>query len=108
MLERFRPAAPLHFVDVNQRHDLARYPQLEGADTRGQMHVLEPSGRLTGGFDALVSLTPILPPLDLLTPLLRWEPVRRLGARLYLWLATNRYRLGGQVSCHGGACRLNP
>jgi predicted DCC family thiol-disulfide oxidoreductase YuxK len=108
MLERLAPAALLHFINVNDARAIARYPQMRGVDARGQMHVLDPSGNLTGGFDALVTLTVLLPLISWTHVVLCWAPIRALGRRLYRWLAANRYRLGGQVSCHQGACELNP
>jgi predicted DCC family thiol-disulfide oxidoreductase YuxK len=106
MIERMRPRADVRFVDVNARRELARYPQMAGADALGQIHVLDPAGQLTGGYDALVALAPVLPPVAWASRFLGWSPVRRLGHRAYRWIAANRYRLGGQLACHGGACQL--
>ena len=107
MIERMQPSESVEFVDVNNRLVMAAYPQLADADVKGQMHVIDPSGRLTGGYDAMVALTPALPPLNLLMWLLNLAPVRAIGRALYRWLAANRYRLGGQVSCHERACSLD-
>jgi len=107
MLERLRPTAPIRFIDANNLRDLSQYPQMNGVDAIGQMHVLDPAGRLTGGYDALVALMPILPLFAWSHDILSLPPVRAIGRRVYRWLAANRYRLGGQLSCHGGACQLN-
>lgn len=107
MIQRLAPHAPLRFIDANNVREVSRYPQMADADTRGQIHVLDASGHLSGGYDALVALTPVLPLLSWARPLLNWAPIRATGGRLYHWIAANRYRLGGQVSCHAGACRLN-
>jgi predicted DCC family thiol-disulfide oxidoreductase YuxK len=106
MIERLRPTSPVQFVDVNDGRALANYPQMRGADALGQIHVLNPAGELSGGYDALVALAPTLPLFAWATRLLGLEPVRRLGRRAYRWVAANRYRLGGQASCHDGACQL--
>jgi predicted DCC family thiol-disulfide oxidoreductase YuxK len=106
-VERLRPTAPVRFIDVNDTAQMARFPQIPAADARGQMYVLEPGGRVTGGYDALVSLSPILPAFAWLTPLLALAPVRAIGRRAYRWVADNRYLLGGQAPCHAGACGLN-
>jgi predicted DCC family thiol-disulfide oxidoreductase YuxK len=107
-LERFGPTAPLRFVDVNDGTELARFPEMAGADVRGQMYVREPGGAISGGFDAIVALAPVLPAVAWLSPVLRLRPVRAVGRRAYRWVADNRYRLGGQAPCHGGACAFNP
>jgi predicted DCC family thiol-disulfide oxidoreductase YuxK len=106
-IERLRPAADLRFVDVNDARALAAYPALAGADVLGQMYVLDPAGRLSGGYDALVALAPAMPLFAWMSPLLSLRPLRAVGRRLYRWVAANRYRLGGQRPCHAGACALN-
>src|SRR5215217_2064529 len=85
MIERMRPRADVRFVDVNVRRELDRYPQMSGADALGQIHVLDPAGRLTGGYDALVALAPAIPAVAWATRFLGWEPVRKLGRRAYRW-----------------------
>jgi predicted DCC family thiol-disulfide oxidoreductase YuxK len=107
-LGRFAPAGAVRFVDANDAEKLARYPEMAGADVRGQMYVREPGGAVSCGFDALVSLAPLMPAISWLSPLLRLRPVRAVGRRAYRWVADNRYRLGGQAPCHDGACGFNP
>jgi predicted DCC family thiol-disulfide oxidoreductase YuxK len=107
-LERFGATAPLRFVDVNDAGEMARYPEMAGADVLGQMYVREPGGKVSGGFDAIAALAPVLPAVAWLSPVLRLGPVRAVGRRVYRWVADNRYRLGGQAPCHGGACGFNP
>jgi predicted DCC family thiol-disulfide oxidoreductase YuxK len=104
MVERLRPTAPVRFVDSNDAREMARYPEM---DARGQMYVLEPGGRLSGGYDAMVALAPVLPAVAWLSGLLGLGPVRAVGRRAYRWLAANRYRLGGEAPCHAGACEIN-
>lgn len=108
IVERLRPTAPVQFIDVNDRALMAAYPHLPAVHVRGQMYVVDPAGHVDGGYDALVSLSRILPPLAWLTWLLRLPPMQGLGRRAYRWIADNRYRLGGQKSCHDGACGLHP
>ena len=71
-----------------------------------EMHVVTPDGRrLYRGFAALRWIAWRLPLLWPLAPLLYIPGVPRLGQRLYLWVARNRFRL---VPCHGGVCTLPP
>ena len=108
MIERLGPLAEVRFVDVNDASEMAAHPALATADVLGQMHVMDPEGRVSGGYDALVALAPILPAVRWLRRVLAAAPVRTVGSRAYRWVAANRYRLGGQRSCHGGACRIRP
>jgi predicted DCC family thiol-disulfide oxidoreductase YuxK len=108
IVERLRPSAPVRFVDVNDPAQMARFPHLPEVHVRGQMYVVDPAGHVAGGYDALVSLSTILPALSPLTWFLRLPPLRALGHRAYRWIADNRYRLGGEKPCHDGACGLHP
>jgi predicted DCC family thiol-disulfide oxidoreductase YuxK len=108
IIERLRPSAPVQFIDVNDRAQMAAYPHFPDVHVRGQMYVVDPAGQVAGGYDALVSLSTILPPLAWLSGMLRLPPLRAIGRRAYRWIADNRYRLGGQKACHDGACGLHP
>jgi predicted DCC family thiol-disulfide oxidoreductase YuxK len=105
-IERLRPSSALLFVNVQDPAAMAPFPMVDRAAALGQMYVLDPSGALSAGYDGFVSLLPALPALRPLRHLLRWPPVRAVGRRVYRWFARNRYRLGGSVSCEGGACRI--
>ena len=105
-LERLRPRARLTFVDVRDDAAMRDFPMVDRAAGLRQMFVLDPAGRLAGGYDAFLSLAPTIPLLRPLRHVLRLPPVRAVGSRVYRWVARNRYRLGGAVSCEDGACRI--
>jgi predicted DCC family thiol-disulfide oxidoreductase YuxK len=108
-LQAMDSADALRFIDVNNAIEMAAYPAVDPQASQGQIHVLDAHNRLSGGYDALVELTPALPSLRPLSPLLRWKPVRAVGRRMYQWVARNRCWLGGPVKCdtacsvHSGA-----
>jgi predicted DCC family thiol-disulfide oxidoreductase YuxK len=103
LIERLRPRSPVRFVDSNDAGEMARYPQM---NARGQMYVLDPSGHLSGGYDALAALAPIMPALEWMSGFFTLGPIKSLGHRAYKWLAANRYRFGGEAPCHDGSCRV--
>jgi predicted DCC family thiol-disulfide oxidoreductase YuxK len=105
-IERLRPTSELNFVNVQDPAAMSAFPMVERAAALGQMFVLDPSGNLSAGYDGFVALLPALPTLRPLRHLLRLPRVRVVGRRVYGWVARNRYRLGGSVSCEGGACRI--
>ena len=105
-LERLRPRVRLSFVDVRDDAAMRDFPMVDRAASLRQMFVLDPSGKLAGGYDAFLSLAPTIPLLRPLRHVLRLPPVRAVGWRVYRWIARNRYRLGGAVSCEDGACRI--
>lgn len=105
-LERLRPRAELVFVNVQDDRSMGAYPMVDRRASLGQMYVLEPAGRLAGGYDAFLSLVPSIPLLRPLRRVLAWRPVRAIGWSAYRWVARHRYRLGGRAACEGGACRV--
>ena len=105
-LERLRPRAELMFVDVRNPEAMRQYPMVDHAASLGQMFVLDPAGGLTGGYDGFVSLAPTIPFVRRFRHILRWKVVRFFGRRIYRFVAHNRYRLWGAVSCGSGACAI--
>jgi predicted DCC family thiol-disulfide oxidoreductase YuxK len=107
-VERMRPTSDLVFVDVRDPAAMEPFPMVDRTAGLGQMFVLDPAGNLAGGYDGFLSLVPALRLLRPLRHVLRWRPVRAAGRVVYRWVARNRYRLGGAVSCEHGACRVTP
>ena len=70
-----------------------------------QMHVLTPGGTIHSGFRAVRWIAGRLLLLWPLYPLLFIPGMAKLGQRLYLWIARNRFRL---VPCRGGVCTIPP
>jgi predicted DCC family thiol-disulfide oxidoreductase YuxK len=96
----------VNFIDVQDAEAMNRFPMVDRVAGLRQMFVLDPAGSLAGGYDGFVSLVPTLRLLRPFRFALRWRPVRAAGRRVYAWVARNRYRLGGRVSCADGACRI--
>jgi predicted DCC family thiol-disulfide oxidoreductase YuxK len=71
-----------------------------------EMHVLTP-GRTSAysGFRAVRWIAGRVPVLWPLYPLLFIPGMARLGQRLYLWIARNRFHL---LPCRGGVCTIPP
>jgi predicted DCC family thiol-disulfide oxidoreductase YuxK len=108
-IERLHPRADVRFVDSTDPRAMADYPDMAGADVAGQMYVRDPTGRISGGYDALVALLPALSGIAWTAGILGSRALRAIGRPAYRWLAANRYRLGGQRACDdGGACALRP
>ncbi|HEY8668116.1 MAG TPA: DCC1-like thiol-disulfide oxidoreductase family protein [Tepidisphaeraceae bacterium] len=107
MLQRMDGDDVFDFVDLHDEQRMAPFPMVDRQAAKGQMFVLSPGGELAGEYDGLVSAAEGLAGWRSIVPLLRWAPVRALGWRGYRWVARNRYRLGGSVSCEDGACAIN-
>lgn len=101
--ERIGAAGRLTFVDVHDPDESARrFPQLRWGDLMDEMHVIDPSGRVTRGFFAFRTIAGVMPALWAAWPLLHVPGVSIVGQRVYRWVARNR---GG--SCPDGACSLH-
>jgi hypothetical protein len=82
----------LRFVDIiaNWEHLEARYPGLRRADCLDAMHVVDPEGRITSGYDGVRTLAWRLSWLRILAPLLHLPGVPWLGRRVYRYVAMHR------------------
>lgn len=107
LLQRLPASAPLVFVDTHDARAMEPFAAMRGKDVAGQVWVRSPDGRLAGGYDGLMLLAEALDFIRFLLPPLRWAPVRRVGRRVYGWVARHRYRLFGATSCTRGTCVLH-
>ena len=87
-------------------HIPAHTAHLDPARMIAEMHVLTPErDSALSGFRAVRWIAGRVPPLWPLYPLLFLPGMPRLGQRLYLWVARNRFHL---VPCRGGVCTIPP
>src|SRR5262245_29767977 len=107
ILKRFDWLGRLHFhncrdtaaIPVNSAH-------LEPARMIQEMHVLMPDRtKAYSGFRAARWIAGRIPLLWPVYPLLFIPGMPRLGQRLYLWIAKNRFRL---LPCRDGVCTIPP
>ena len=73
----------LTFVDVQDPVAMGPFPMVDRQAGLRQMFVLDPAGRLAGGYDGFLSLVPALRLLRPLRPFLNFAPVRAAGKCLY-------------------------
>ncbi len=87
-------------VDFHTQPDLRTlHPTLTPARCRSEMVLLEPTGRLSGGFHAFARLTRRLPLLMGFVPLVHLPGASWVGARVYRWIAQRRYLLHRNPLC---------
>jgi predicted DCC family thiol-disulfide oxidoreductase YuxK len=87
-------------------HIPANAAHLDAARMIQEMHVLTPDRRhALAGFRAVRWIAGRIPLLWPLYPLLFVPGMARLGQRLYLWVARNRFHL---VPCRAGVCTIPP
>ncbi len=94
-------------LDFHAQPDLARlHPALTPERCRSEMMLLEPTGRLSGGFDAFARLTRKLPLLMGLAPAVHLPGAAWIGRRVYRWVARNRLLLHRNPACASNQCGL--
>jgi predicted DCC family thiol-disulfide oxidoreductase YuxK len=99
-----------HRLTFHNCRDTAHIPEhtahLDPARMIQEMHVLTPDrGHALSGFRAVRWIAGRIPLMWPLYPLLFIPGMSRLGQRLYLWIARNRFKL---VPCRDGVCTIPP
>ena len=94
-------------LDFHTQPDLAKlHSSLTPEHCHSEMILLEPNGRLSGGFGAFRRLCVRLPLLMGLAPLVYLPGARWVGTRVYQWIATHRYLLHRNSTCATNQCAL--
>ena len=96
-------------LDFHMQPDLAKLsPALTPERCRSEMVLIEPNGRVSGGFDAFARLSLHLPLLWWTAPLVHLPGASWVGTRVYQWVATPRYLLHRNATCATNQCALPP
>lgn len=104
VLDIFGWTDPLNF---HAQPDLSKInPLLTLKRCRSEMILVEPNGRVFGGFDAFARLTRRLPALWIFAPVMHLPGINRLGAHAYRWIAAHRYLLHRNPVCKSNQCTL--
>lgn len=97
--------ATLSLADLHQAGDLkAVHPQLTKELAMSQFHLIEPNGKIYGGFDVFRRICFTMPMLYILIPFIYFPGARTLGTILYKLIAQNRYLFHASKSCQNNAC----
>ena len=94
-------------LDFHAQPDLRTlHPALTRERCRSEMVLLEPNGRLSGGFHAFARLCRRLPLLWPLAPLTVLPGASMVGSWIYRWVAARRYLLHRHATCQTNRCAL--
>ena len=92
-------------LDFHLQPDLtALSPGLTPERCRSEMVLVEPNGRLSGGFQAFQRMTRRLPLLMGLAPFVHLPGASWIGTRMYRWIATHRFLLHHSPLCEANRC----
>jgi len=107
--ERVRRSDTHHRVALLDLHDHSvaqRFPQVDHEIAMRWMQAVDSRGRIFSGVDAWAQIGRLLPGWDLVAWLLLVPGIHWLAARIYNWVARNRYRWNRQL-CTNGSCALH-
>lgn len=94
MIERLGAGVPMRWIDVHDRGELMHWSAIDPEATQHQVFVLDPEGRLHGGYAAAVTLLAATTSVvRVLRPVLLSGPMRLIGGKAYHWVSQNRHWL---------------
>lgn len=96
----------LELLDLRQAAASGRFPQIEWERARALMQAVDDTGRVYSGVDAWTRAARELPRWRWLAAALPLPGVHWVAARVYAWIARNRYRWNRQ-RCADGDCRIH-
>ena len=104
-IEALDPTGRIEPVDFHSADVASLHSALTPEACHTRMYLLEPTGRLSGGFDAFQRLSLWLPMLWPIAPLLNLPGLGLIGRPVYDWVARNRFNLLHRShACEQNAC----
>lgn len=95
----------LELVDYQEHEDLSKFhPHLTHKEASSQLHLVEPGGKLYGGFNVFRRICFTLPMLYPLIPILYFPGMKWIGAIVYKFIAKNRYFMHFHPICKTNSC----
>jgi len=105
-LRRFDPHQRIELLDLHDAAAQARFPQVDREAALRWMQAVDPQGHVWSGAEAWAHIGMLLPGWNLVAWLLLVPGIRWLAAKVYGWVARNRYRWNSSL-CEDGTCSLH-
>lgn len=103
-IQRWDRAEEFTFISSHEPDLLENFPQLAGEDLDAGMRLIEPSGALSAGADAVHGIARRLPRFRWFAWLYHVPGVKQVARRVYGWIARRRHKIGQSCSTDG-TCR---
>jgi len=103
---RFDRNHKIEFFDLHDPQAAERFPQVNREEAMRLMQIVDSNGKVYGGVDAWARIGMLLPGWNLAAWLLFVPGIRWLAAKIYAWIARNRYRWNREA-CVDGSCRVH-
>ena len=104
--QRFDADRRIEFLDVRDPVVTSRFPQVDREIALRSMQAVNGRGRVWSGVEAWARIGMLLPGWSMLAWVLLLPGIRQVGARIYSWVARNRYRWNREA-CADGSCSLH-
>ena len=104
--QRFDTTRRIEFLDVRDPVVTSRFPQVESEIALRSMQAVDGWGRVWSGVEAWARIGMLLPGWNMAARVLLLPGVRQVGAKIYNWVARNRYRWNREA-CADGSCSLH-
>ncbi len=99
--------ATLSYVDLHTVNDFkALHPKLTKELAMSQFYLIEPNGKIFGGFDVFRRICFTMPMLYAMIPVFYFSGMRTIGSWIYKLIAKNRYLFHSNKTCQNNACYL--
>ena len=105
-LRRFDTRQRVELLDLHDPTSQTRFPQIDREAAMRWMQAVDAQGRVSSGAEAWTHIGLLLPGWNLLAWLLLVPGIRWLAAKIYSWIARNRYRWNSSA-CADGTCSLH-
>lgn len=96
----------VEFLDLQDLSTEKRFPQIDREIAMRWMQAVDAHGRVWSGTDAWAHIGQLLPGWNLLAWILLVPGIRWIAAKIYMWIARNRYRWNRDL-CADGTCSLH-
>jgi predicted DCC family thiol-disulfide oxidoreductase YuxK len=105
-LRRMDRGGRIETLDLHDPSAATRFPQVNREEAMRLMQAVDANGRVFSGVDAWARIGLTLPGWNLVAWLLVVPGIHFIGARVYAWVARNRYRWNKDL-CADGTCALH-
>lgn len=105
-VQRFDSRRRIEFLDLYDPSASMRFPQIDREVAMRWMQAVDARGHVWSGADAWAHIGMHLPGWNLLAWVLLIPGVRWIAAKVYAWIARNRYRWNRNL-CADGTCALH-
>jgi len=103
---RFDRDKRIEFLDLHDLQAAVRFPQVNREEAMRLMQAVDLNGHVFAGVDAWARIGRLLPGWNLIAWILLVPGIHWLAAKIYAWIARNRYRWN-RTACADGTCGVH-